>query len=124
MRFIAFPKAGAAAAFLALLSALEPASANAAPHAARLAAPVLLATGLPTRVRGNVNGIPDTGQFLPDTAVVLRVDAKAFTALDFAWNYYNSYPADRPKPDSLGRVEFLNTLTSPPEAVPLPIFPR
>jgi hypothetical protein len=112
MRLFVFPRAGAAAAFLALLSALPPASTMAAPHAAGLATPVLLATGAPTRARRNVNGIPDTGQFLPDTAVVLRVDEKAFTALDFAWNYYNSYPADRPKPDSLGRVEFLNTLTN------------
>jgi len=112
MRLPPFPGAGRGAALLTLLATISSAAAPAAPRPDALAAPQLLAASAPAGARRNINGIPDTGQFIPDSTLVARVDEKRFTVLDFCWNYYNAFPTDRPKPDSLGRVEFLNTLVN------------
>lgn len=62
------------------------------------------------KLRRWINDVPDTGQFLPDTAVILRVGPRVTTVGDFVREYFNSYPEFRPAPDSVGRLKFLNTL--------------
>lgn len=56
------------------------------------------------------NGVPDTGQFLPDDAVLARVGERKVTVLQFRDGYYAIYPTMRPRPDSLGLVEFLGNI--------------
>lgn len=63
-------------------------------------------------IRAYINGIPDTGQFLPDTTVIAQVDELPITIRDFIWSYFNSYAEDRPSQDSLGRVTFLQTMVN------------
>ncbi len=58
-----------------------------------------------------VNGVPDTGQFLPDTALLGSVDDRRFSVLEFRQNWYSSYALDRPAPDSAGRFQFLTAMT-------------
>lgn len=62
------------------------------------------------KLRGWINDVPDTGQFLPDTAVVLRVGPRVTTAGMFVREWYDSYPEYRPSPDSAGRAQFIKTL--------------
>jgi hypothetical protein len=59
-----------------------------------------------------VDGVPDTGQFLPDSAVIGRIDDKHFTVGQFRDRWFASYALDRPKPDSAGRFEFLNSMVN------------
>lgn len=59
-----------------------------------------------------INGVLDTGQFLPDTAVIGRVNEVRITSRDFVETYYNAYAPDRPAQDSLGRVEWLNSMVN------------
>jgi peptidyl-prolyl cis-trans isomerase C len=61
-------------------------------------------------VRRIIDGVPDTGQFLPDSVVLARVNEREYTVKEFVYSFYGSYAEDRPQPDSAGRVEFLNTL--------------
>jgi parvulin-like peptidyl-prolyl isomerase len=56
------------------------------------------------------DGVPDTGQFLPDTALLARVDDRLIRVRDYVENYFNSYAEDRPASDAAGRREFLNTM--------------
>ena len=56
------------------------------------------------------DGIPDTGQFLPDSFVIARVGERKVTVWQFRDGYYAIYPTMRPRPDSLGRVEFLGNI--------------
>ena len=51
-------------------------------------------------------------RFLPDTAVLARVGARTTRVRDFVSAYFNSYAEVRPSPDSLGRVEFLNSMVN------------
>jgi len=57
-----------------------------------------------------VNDVPDTGQFLPDTVLLARVAARTIRVSDYVDSYFNSYAEFRPRPDSAGRVEFLNSM--------------
>ncbi len=57
-----------------------------------------------------VNGVPDTGQFLPDTALLGSVDDRNFTVGEFRQSWFASYALDRPPGDSTGRVTFLTTM--------------
>jgi hypothetical protein len=52
----------------------------------------------------------DTGQFLPDTAVLARVDERVIRVERFVDAYFASLAQVRPAPDSLGRVEFLDAM--------------
>lgn len=61
-------------------------------------------------VRATIDGIPDTGQFLPDTAILARVEGRVIRVEDFVDRYFNSFVQYRPASDSLGRVEFLNSM--------------
>lgn len=58
------------------------------------------------------NGVPDTGQFLPDTTVLGRIDDRSFTVLEFRDRWFASFMDDRPKTDSTGRLTFLNALVN------------
>ena len=89
------------AAFLALL--VTASIVVGAPWAA-LAAPA------PGRPSVYIGGVRDTGQFLPDTTVLLRVADRIGRVRDFIDTYYSSFAQYRPASDSLGRVEFLNTM--------------
>jgi len=57
-----------------------------------------------------VDGVPDTGQFLPDTAVLGNVDERRFTVWEFRQYWFASYAQDRPEPDSAGRFQFLSAM--------------
>ncbi len=63
-----------------------------------------------TPIRAYINGVPDTGQFLPDTAWLVRVDGRVTRASDFVERWFGGDPNYRPAPDSAGRVRFLNML--------------
>jgi hypothetical protein len=58
------------------------------------------------------NGVPDTGQFLPDTVELGRIDGHVFRVKDFRERWFASYMLDRPKTDSTGRFEFLNSMVN------------
>ncbi len=74
------------------------------------AAPVAPA-GIPGKVPTmTINGVPDTGQFLPDTSWLVRVAGRVTTVGDFVRQYNAAYPPDRPGQDSLGRVAFLQII--------------
>ncbi len=62
------------------------------------------------KLRGWINGEPDTGQFLADSVVIMRVGDRVTTARDFIREWYASYPEFRPMQDSAGRYTFLTTL--------------
>ena len=57
-----------------------------------------------------IGGVRNTGQFLPDTTVILRVGHRITRVGDFVDHYFSSFAQYRPAPDSLGRVDFLNTM--------------
>lgn len=63
-----------------------------------------------TAIREWVDGVPDTGQFLADSVVLATVAGRRITAGQFRNDYFDVYAPVRPKTDSTGRVEFLNTL--------------
>jgi len=82
------------------------------PFAAPAAAPPPAVAPAPARIRSYINGVPDTGQFLPDSTELARVNDVRITVRDFIWAYFNSYAEDRPSQDSLGRVTFLDNLVN------------
>ncbi len=55
-------------------------------------------------------GNEDRSRYLPDSTVIARVGDRTFRFSDFIREYFYSFAEFRPKADSLGRVEFLNTL--------------
>jgi PPIC-type peptidyl-prolyl cis-trans isomerase-like protein/parvulin-like peptidyl-prolyl cis-trans isomerase-like protein len=57
-----------------------------------------------------IGGVMDTGQFLPDTTVLARVAGRTIRIGRYVDAFFSSYAEFRPKPDSLGRVEFLNSM--------------
>lgn len=57
-----------------------------------------------------VDGIADTGQFLPDTALLGSVDDRQFSVGEFRQNWFAAYAPDRPAPDSAGRFQFLTVM--------------
>jgi parvulin-like peptidyl-prolyl isomerase len=58
------------------------------------------------------DGVPDTGQFLPDTTIIGRIDERVFRVHEFRERWFASYMLDRPKPDSAGRLQFLNSMVN------------
>ena len=57
-----------------------------------------------------VNDQPDTGQFLPDSVLLARVADRRIRVADYLDAYFRSYAEYRPRPDSAGRIEFLNSM--------------
>jgi hypothetical protein len=68
------------------------------------------APGTPGRPRVFVDGVLDTGQFLPDSATLARVGPRRISVRDFREFWFGTPMDDRPGTDSLGRVEFLNSM--------------
>src|SRR5262249_29106021 len=62
------------------------------------------------KLKGWINDVPDTGQFLPDSVWLLRVGPRVTDVKSYVSNWFTSYPEYRPAPDSAGRVKFLNSL--------------
>src|SRR5262245_7037719 len=48
--------------------------------------------------------------YVPDSTVLAKVNDKTIRAHDYVLAYFSSYPEYRPRPDSAGRVEFLETM--------------
>lgn len=57
-----------------------------------------------------INDEPDTGQFLADTVLIARVEDRTIRARGYLETYFGSYAEYRPRPDSAGRLEFLNSM--------------
>jgi len=98
-------------------AATKPAATKAAPkQAAKQAAkPSLkLPAGSTGRMGGvdYVNGVPDTGQFLPDSVWLIQVGPRVTTVGQYVSAYFDSYAEFRPGPDSLGRVTFLRSIAN------------
>lgn len=64
----------------------------------------------PRRPVEYINGVPDTGQFLPNSAILARVADRRVSVLAFRDAYFASDPHIRPSGDSLGRAEFLTNM--------------
>lgn len=64
------------------------------------------------KFRGWLNNVPDTGQFLADSVWLLRVGPRVTRVGDYVERWYATYPEDRSGQDSLGRLQFLETLTN------------
>ncbi len=62
------------------------------------------------KLKGWINDVPDTGQFLADSVWLLRVGPRVTTVREYLESWFTSYPEFRPSQDSLGRVQYLNTL--------------
>lgn len=88
---------------LLLIGLLAPALAVAAPAPTEPAPPA-------RRTPLTVDGVRDTGQFLPNETVLARVGDRTIRAGDFVSSYFASDPEFRSRPDSLGRREFLESL--------------
>jgi hypothetical protein len=106
------PRPVALLCFLALSGALHaaPLRAQAAP-AKRIEGGAFVPTApVAKRPRAIYGTVPDTGQFLPDTVILARVNDRVIRVGEFVERYFNSYAEYRPRPDSAGRVEFLNNM--------------
>ncbi|MCC6349320.1 MAG: peptidyl-prolyl cis-trans isomerase [Candidatus Eisenbacteria bacterium] len=57
-----------------------------------------------------IDGVPDTGQFLPNSAILARVANRKISVFSFRDFYFLSNPEIRPAGDSLGRAEFLTNM--------------
>jgi len=57
-----------------------------------------------------VDGVPDTGQFLPNSALLAKVANREISVYDFRDAYFLSDATIRPRGDSLGRAEFLTNM--------------
>ncbi len=62
------------------------------------------------KLRGWINDVPDTGQFLADSVWILRVGPRVTTVGEYVRLWFASYPEYRPPQDSSGRVTFLTSL--------------
>ncbi len=62
--------------------------------------------------RLTVDGVPDTGQFLPDTAMLGIVNGRPIRVSEFVESYFNAYAPDRPATDNAGRVEWLTSIVN------------
>jgi hypothetical protein len=58
------------------------------------------------------DGTPDTTHYLPDDAILGRIDGRVFRVFEFRDRWFASYLLDRPKNDSAGRYEFLNAMVN------------
>lgn len=81
------------------------------PAAGRPAAPADSQPAGPERKRTRyIDGIRDSGQFLPDTSILGSVDDRQFSVWEFREYWFASYAQDRPAADSAGRFQFLTSM--------------
>lgn len=59
-----------------------------------------------------IDGVPDTGQFLPDTTVLATVGGVPIRAREFVDSYFASYIRYRPESNIAGREQFLQNLVN------------
>lgn len=100
------------AVLFAALAPGSPPTATAAPATWTPPRPALPATP-DSAARRHVNWVndePDTGQFLPDTTLLARVAKREIRVGGYVNAFFSSYAEFRPRPDSAGRVEFLNSM--------------
>lgn len=57
-----------------------------------------------------INGVPDTGQFLPNSAILAKVADRKVNVLAYRTYFFSGDPRIRSKSDSLGRAEFLTNM--------------
>jgi hypothetical protein len=57
-----------------------------------------------------INGVEDTGQFLPDSVLLARVEQRRIIVGGFVDAYFASYAEYRPRPDEAGLREFLTSM--------------
>lgn len=57
-----------------------------------------------------INGVRDTGQFLPNSTLLAKVQDRKIDVLAFRTHFFQSDPRYRPKIDSAGRAEFLTNM--------------
>ncbi len=118
--FLCFLALSAATAWLPHTGGAAAGPASRVPGTATIAGPPSRAPGTATASRQApgeqpriiVGMAPDTGQYLPDTAVVARVGDRVIRVRHYIDSYFSSYAEFRPSPDSAGRVEFLNTMVN------------
>jgi peptidyl-prolyl cis-trans isomerase C len=102
-------------ASLAARDQTRPARATPAPAVSRATGAPASAPAAPAprpKRKVYVDGVLDTGQFLPDTAVLGRINDRPITVREFLETYFNAYAPDRPATDSAGRVEWLNSMVN------------
>jgi len=100
----------------ALAASAAPAKKVAAP-AKKAAAPAKATAGAKAPIHNTpapayYGGSEDRSRYLPDSTVIARVADRTFRFREFIDEYFYSFAEFRPKSDSLGRVEFLNTLVN------------
>lgn len=59
-----------------------------------------------------IGGVPDTGQFIPDSTTLARVDERIIRVSDFREGFFSSYIEYRPRPDSAGKAQFLGNMVN------------
>jgi hypothetical protein len=101
-----FVVAGVALLWSACALATAAWSAGAAPKPWKPPVPPVTSARTPVYI----GGVLDTGQFLPDTTMLARVGDRDIRIADYVDAFFSSYAEFRPRPDSLGRVEFLNSM--------------
>jgi hypothetical protein len=66
---------------------------------------------VPAPPKGFVYGIdPDSSRYLPDSTLIASVGDRNIRVETFIDSYFGAWPEFRPRPDSAGRAEFLNTM--------------
>lgn len=57
-----------------------------------------------------INGVPDTGQFLPNDQILATVGDRKIRVIDFRVGFFSGRPEIRSSSDSLGRAELLTNM--------------
>ncbi len=57
-----------------------------------------------------IDGVPDTGQFLPNSELLATIGDRKVRVIDYRVGYFGLSGQDRPAADSLGRAEFLTNM--------------
>lgn len=64
----------------------------------------------PPKQRIFIDGVPDTGQFLPNSEVLATIGDRRVRVIDYRVGYFGLSGQNRPSTDSLGRAEFLTNM--------------
>lgn len=57
-----------------------------------------------------IDGVPDTGQFLPNSEILATIGDRKVRVIDYRVGYFGLSGQNRPGTDSLGRAEFLTNM--------------
>ena len=64
----------------------------------------------PPKQRVFIDGVPDTGQFLPNSEILATIGDRRVRVIDYRVGYFGLSGQNRPGTDSLGRAEFLTNM--------------